>query len=177
MGIFCYKVMPFGLKNVGATYQRLVSKMFKKLISKTVEVYVDDMIVKSKNLENHPKDIVEAFDIFDKVKMKMNPKKSMFGVKAEKLVGFLILEKGIEAKLEKIKAIMEMKPLRGIKEIQRLNRRIITLRCFMLCLVTKCLPFYKALKARKSFKWGEDYQVTFNELKIFFNKPSSIGLA
>ena len=79
-GLFCYRVMPFGLKNAGATYQRLVNKVFKPLIGKTMEVYVDDMITKSKIPKEHGRHLEETFGLLRKYKMKLNPKKCAFGV-------------------------------------------------------------------------------------------------
>ena len=61
LGIYYYKVMSFGLKNAGATYQRMVTKMFKDLIGKTMEIYIDDMVVKSKLSQNHLGDLQETF--------------------------------------------------------------------------------------------------------------------
>uniref|UniRef100_A0A2N9IZX2 RNA-directed DNA polymerase n=1 Tax=Fagus sylvatica TaxID=28930 RepID=A0A2N9IZX2_FAGSY len=82
-GLFCYKVMPFGLKNAGATYQRLVNKMFHDQIGRNVEVYVDDMLVKSKENEDHLTDLKETFQALRTYNMKLNPEKCAFGVSSE----------------------------------------------------------------------------------------------
>lgn len=95
-GVYCYTVMSFGLKNAGATYQRLVNEMFEHQIGKTVQVYVDDMVVKSKKLEDHPRDLAEALSIFRTFGMKLNPEKCMFGVRQTKFLGYVISEQGIE---------------------------------------------------------------------------------
>ena len=79
-GIYCYKVMPFGLKNAGATYQRLISKMFLRLMGETVEAYIDDMVIKSRRAQNHIRDANEVFEVFRKFRMKLNPLKCAFGV-------------------------------------------------------------------------------------------------
>ena len=89
-GLYCYKVMPFGLKNVGATYQRLVNQMFKKQIEKNVEVYVDDMLVKSKEEEDHLDDLKETFNTLRQYSMKLNPSKCAFGVSSGKFLGFIV---------------------------------------------------------------------------------------
>ncbi|XP_075112272.1 uncharacterized protein LOC142182166 [Nicotiana tabacum] len=102
---YCYKVMPFGLKNAGATYQRLVNKMFKNQLGKTIEVYIDDMLVKSKRKEDHIGHLKEAFDILRLYNMKLNPKKCAFSVGSGKFLGFLVSQRGIEVNLEQIKAI------------------------------------------------------------------------
>ncbi|KAL5576657.1 hypothetical protein UlMin_018356 [Ulmus minor] len=103
IGLYCYKVMPFGLKNAGATYQRLVNKMFKNQIGKTMEVYVDDMLVKSLKTEEHIRNLKETFDILRKYKMKLNPSKCAFGVSSGKFLRFMVNHHGIEANPAKIK--------------------------------------------------------------------------
>jgi hypothetical protein len=95
-GTFCYKVMPFRLKNVGATYQRAMVTLFHDMIHKEIEVYVDDMIVKSKNEEDHVQVLRKLFDRLRKYQLKLNPAKCSFGVKSGKLLGFVISNKGIE---------------------------------------------------------------------------------
>ena len=84
LGIFCYKVMPFGLKNAGATYQPLVNKMFADMLGKTMEVYIDDMLVKSLVADDHINHLKQSFDILRKYNMKLNPTKCSFGVSAGK---------------------------------------------------------------------------------------------
>ena len=107
--IYCYTAMPFGLKNAGATYQRLVNMMFKDKLGDTMEVYIDDMVVKSKKAEDHLQDIKEAFDILDQYNMKLNPAKCHFGVGAGKFLGYMVTKRGIEASPEQIKAILDIK--------------------------------------------------------------------
>ena len=89
-GLYCYRVLPFGLKNSGATYQRLVNQMFSKQIGRNVEVYVDDMLVKSKKVESHLDDLKETFEMLKKFKMKLNPTKCAFRVSSGKFLGFMI---------------------------------------------------------------------------------------
>ncbi|KAL2237388.1 UNVERIFIED_CONTAM: Retrovirus-related Pol polyprotein from transposon [Sesamum indicum] len=96
-GVYCYNVMPFGLKNAGATYQRLVSRMFKDHIGSTMEVYVDDMLVKSKQEGDHLANLRTAFDIMRSYGMKLNPSKRTFGVRGGKFLGYMVSEWGIEA--------------------------------------------------------------------------------
>ncbi|KAL2247804.1 UNVERIFIED_CONTAM: Retrovirus-related Pol polyprotein from transposon [Sesamum indicum] len=115
-GIYCYNMMPFGLKNAGATYQRLVNKMFGDLLEKTMEVYVDDMLVKSKRSQGHIKDLSQAFSIMRSHGMKLNPDKCTFGVTGGKFLGYMISERGIEANPEKIQAIMGLRSPSSIKE-------------------------------------------------------------
>ena len=95
-GLFCYKVMPFGLKNAGATYQRLVNKMFVQQIGRNVQVYVDDVLVKSRREEDHLEDLKETFSTLCSYNMKLNPGKCAFGVTAGKFLGFMVSQRGIE---------------------------------------------------------------------------------
>ena len=107
IGLFCYRVMPFGLKNVGATCQRLVNKIFKPLISQTMEVYVDDMITKSREPIDHVQHLEETFDLLRKYRMKLNHEKCAFGISLGKFLGFLMSHRGIEASPKKIRAVIE----------------------------------------------------------------------
>jgi len=120
-GLFCYKAMPFGLKNVGATYQRLVNQMFRPQIGRNVEVYVDDMLVKSLDEKKHLDDLKETFDTLRRHQMKLNPNKCAFGVSSGKFLGFMVSQRGIEANPDKIRAILDMEPPKNIKEVQSLT--------------------------------------------------------
>ncbi|KAK0574494.1 hypothetical protein LWI29_024540 [Acer saccharum] len=115
-GLYCYKVMPFGLKNAGATYQRLVNKLFKPLIGKSMEVYIDDMITKSQMAHQHPEDLRRTFQIIRENQIRLNPTKCPFGVAAGKFLGFMVHERGIEANPEKIKAIIELESLKTLQQ-------------------------------------------------------------
>uniref|UniRef100_A0A2N9HF94 Uncharacterized protein n=1 Tax=Fagus sylvatica TaxID=28930 RepID=A0A2N9HF94_FAGSY len=168
-GLFCYKVMPFGLKNAGATYQRLMNRMFHDQIGRNVEVYVDDMLVKSKEEDGHLDDLRETFQTLRKYQMKLNPSKCAFGVYSGKFLGFMVSQRGIEANPDKIKAILEMQPPKNTKEVQRLTGRIAALNRFMSRSTDKCLPFFKTLK--KAFEWTDECQQAFEELKKYLTEP------
>ena len=109
-GLFCYRVMPFSLKNAGTTYQRLMNRVFASQIRRNVQVYVDDMLVKSRREEDHLEDLRETFDTLCSYNMKLNPGKYAFGVTAGKFLGFMVSQRGIEANPDKIRAIIEMTP-------------------------------------------------------------------
>ena len=94
--------MPFGLKNAGATYQRLVNRMFSEQIGNNMEVYVDDMLVKSQHNNNHVDDLEECFSILRKYNMKLNPQKCSFGVLSGNFLGFIVNARGIEVNPDKI---------------------------------------------------------------------------
>ena len=145
-GTYCYRVMPFGLKNAGVTYQRLVNRMFQKQIGTTMEVYIDDMLVKSTTAEFHIPHLSEAFQIPRNCNMKLNPAKCAFGVSAEKFLGFIVNHRGIEGNLDKIKVVLDMPSPSGIKEVHRLTGRIAALSRFVSRASDKCQLFFQVLK-------------------------------
>lgn len=97
--------MSFRLKNAGATYQRLVTKIFKPLISSIIEVYIDDIVVKIKTWSEHAHHLQEVFQLLRRYGMKLNPTKCAFGVSSRKLLGFMVTQRGIEVNPDQIKAI------------------------------------------------------------------------
>ena len=116
-GTYCNKVVPFGLKNAGATYQRATTTLLHDLIHKEVEVYFNNMIVKSKDREGHMLALRKFFERIQLYKLRLNPMKCTFGVTSGKLLGFMVSQRGIEVDLDKIKAIVKMKPPRTEMEI------------------------------------------------------------
>ena len=109
--------MPHGLKNADATYQRLMTKIFKPLIGHTVEMYIDGIVVKSKTREEHTHHLQEVFHLMRRYNMKLNPSKCVFGVSADKFLGFMVTERGIEVNLDQIKAIIETPTPSNKKEL------------------------------------------------------------
>ena len=166
---YCYRVMPFGLKNAGATYQRLVNRMFQKQIGATMEVYIDDMLVKSTTADLHIAHLSEAFMILRNYNMKLNPSKCAFGVSAGKFLGFIVNHRGIEANPDKIKALLGMPSPSGIKEVQRLTGRIAALSRFVSRASDKCQPFFQVLK--KAFQWDTRCEEAFSALKTYLSSP------
>ena len=132
-----------------------------------MEVYVDDIIVKSQGSEQHAKDMEQILDTLDKYKIKLNPNKCVFGVKAGKFMGFMISHRGIEANPEKMEAILNMKAPKTLNELQKLNGRITALGRFISCSAKKCLPLFRALKNSKKFEWNSDCQTAFEEIQMF----------
>ena len=146
--------MPFGLKNAGTTYQRLVNHMFHPQIGQNVKVYVDDILVKSQDEEIHLNDLQETFDTLRQYNMKLNPNKCAFGVLSGKFLGFMVSYRGIEANPDKIQAILDMKPPQNLKEVQSLTGRVAALNKFVSKSTDKCLLFFRVLK--KAFEWTDD---------------------
>ena len=130
-GLYCYKVMPFGLKNTGATYQRLVNKIFSKQIRGNMEINVDDMLVKSKQELAHLDNLKETFATLKQYPMKLNPSKYAFGVASGKSLGFMVSQRGIEVNPEKVQAILDMASPKTVKEVQKLIGRIAALNKFV----------------------------------------------
>ncbi|XP_034219224.1 uncharacterized protein LOC117630638 [Prunus dulcis] len=174
-GTYCYKVMPFGLKNAGATYQRLVNKIFKEQIGKTMEVYVDDMLVKAPKRADHIGNLAESFSLLRQYRMKLNPSKCTFGVSSGRFLGYLVTQRGIEAHPRQIKAILEMKSPSTVKEIQSLTSRAAALNRFLSRSTDKCRPFFKALKKGQRDKWDEECEVAFQNLKTYLTSPPMLS--
>ena len=116
-GLYSYKVMSFSLKNAGATYQRLVNHMFSKQIGRNMEVYMDDMLLKSKKAQLHLDDLRETFDTLRKYQMRLNQVKCIFGVSSSKFWGFIVSQRGIANNPKKVKAILDMTSPRNVKEV------------------------------------------------------------
>ncbi|KAL5777700.1 hypothetical protein ACOSP7_010626 [Xanthoceras sorbifolium] len=174
-GLYCYTVMPFGLKNVGATYQRLVNHMFAKQIGRTMEVYVDDMLTKSLTAEEHADNLREMFEVLWQYEMKLNPEKCVFDVSSGKFLGFLVHQRGIEANPEKIDALIKMKPPRTLKEFQRLTGYLAALNRFIARSTDKCLPFFKVIKKGKGIEWNEECDQTFHQLKTYLGSAPMLS--
>ncbi|KAG7599008.1 Reverse transcriptase domain [Arabidopsis suecica] len=170
-GTYCYKVMPFGLKNAGATYQRLVNKMFHEHLGKTMEVYIDDMLVKSLKKEDHIKHLEECFEILNQYQMKLNPAKCTFGVPSGEFLGYIVTKRGIEANPNQINAFLNMPSPKNFKEVQRLTGRIAALNRFISRSTDKSLPFYQILKGNKGFLWDEKCEEAFGQLKAYLTTP------
>ena len=168
-GTYCYRVMPFGLKNARATYQRLVNRMFQKKIRTTMKAYIDDMLVKSPTVKLHIAHLSKAFQILREYNMKLNPAKCAFGVSAEKFLGFIVNKRGIEANPDKIKAVLDMPSPSGIKEVQLLTRRIAALSRFVSRASDKCQPFFQVLK--KAFPMGYEVRKSILSIEDIFELP------
>ena len=151
--------MPFGLKNAGATYQRLVNKMFSKKIGKNMKVYVDDMLVKSKEELAHLDDLKETFATLRQYQMKLNPSKCAFGVSSEKFLGFMVSQRGIKANPKKVQAILNMASPKTVEEVQKLTGRIVAFNRFVSRVTDKFLPFFKTLK--QAFAWTDECEAAF----------------
>jgi hypothetical protein len=166
-GLYCYTSMPYGLTNVLSTFVRVMHKAFGDLIRDIVEVYVDDIVVKIKLDTSLLVNLALVFDRLHSMRIKLNPDKCVFGVFARKLLGFLILHRGIEANLEKIKAIKAMRPPSRIKDVKKLTGCLDVLSQFIPKLVERTLPFFKLLQKSEPFVWTQEVDEAFQELKRY----------
>ena len=124
----------------------MVNKIFSQQIGRNMEVYVDDMLVKSKEKLTHLDDLKEMFTTLKKHQMRLNPSKCVFGVALGKFLGFMMSQRGIEANPEKVRAIIDMASPKTVKDVQKLTGRIVALNRFVSRATDKCLPFFKTLK-------------------------------
>jgi len=139
---YCYKVMPFGLKNAGATYQRLMDKVLAPMLGRNVQAYVDDMVVTSHKRGQHTANLEELFATISNYRLKFNPEKCVFGVEAGKFLGFMLTERGIEANPDKCAAIIAMRSPTSVKEVQQLTRRMAALSRFVSAGGEKDHPYF-----------------------------------
>ncbi|GKB48662.1 reverse transcriptase domain-containing protein [Tanacetum coccineum] len=122
--VYCYTKMSFGLKNARATYQWLVDKVFEKQVGQNLEVYIDDLVIKSHTEAELLRDIEETFCTLRKINMKLNPKKCTFGAVEGMFLGYMVGPKGIKPCPEKIEAVLQLPSPRTIKEVQSLNGKL-----------------------------------------------------
>ena len=168
---YCYKVMPFGLKNAGAMYQRLMDKVLAPMLGRNVQAYVDDMVVTSLEKSRHVTDLEELFVTIARYKLKLNPEKCIFGVEVGKFLGFLLSERGIEANPDKCAAILAMRSPATIKEVQQLTGRMAALSQFVSASREKGHPYFQFLKRNNMFVWTKECEVAFVKLKEYLASP------
>ena len=132
---------------------------------------MDDMLIKSKTLEDHLINLEENFSVIKTNKVRINLAKCTFGVAVGKFLEFMLIERGIEMNPTKCKAILEMRSLTTLKKVHRLNGGIAALSHFMSRSAEKCIPFYKMLKKDKTFAWGDDCKKAFSQLKEYLYSP------
>uniref|UniRef100_A0A2N9EIL5 Integrase catalytic domain-containing protein n=1 Tax=Fagus sylvatica TaxID=28930 RepID=A0A2N9EIL5_FAGSY len=173
---YCYKMMPFGLKNVRATYQRMVTKMFGHMIGKTVEVYIDDMLVKSLQKENHVADLLQVFNILRESRLRLNASKCTFGVSSGKFLGHIVSRRGIEPNPDQIAALADSAEPKNIKQVQGLTGMVAALGRFISKSADKCKPFFRLLGKMSKFVWNEECSVAFQGIKAYLSTPPCLSI-
>ena len=171
VGNYHYKVMPFGLKNAGSTYQQMMTKMFEPQLSKNVEVYIDDMVVKSKLVSKLVGDLTNIYKILREHKLRLNASKCSFGVGSGKFLGYMVTHRGIKVNPDQIKVINNLQPPRNPKEIQKLTGMMAALSRFISRSADKCRPFFLSLHKWKEFEWSDECVVAFQQLKQYLSRP------
>jgi hypothetical protein len=164
-GMFCYVTMPFGLRNAGATYQRCMQHVFGDHIGRTVEAYVDDIVVKTRMADDLVGDLSIAFGCLRANGVKLNPEKCVFGVPRGMLLGYIVSQQGIEANPEKVAALKRMGPIRDLKGVQKVLGCLAALSRFISRLGEKGLPLYRLLKKHERFSWTAEAQDALDKLK------------
>jgi hypothetical protein len=164
-GMFCCVTMSFGLRNAGATYQRCVQHIFGDHIRRTVEAYVDDIVIKTRKANDLVNDLRIAFDCLRANGVKLNPKKCVFGVPRGMLLGYIVSQRGIEPNPEKVAALDQMGPIRDLKGVQKVLGCLAALSRFISRLGEKGLPLYRLLKKHERFSWTVEAQEALDKLK------------
>ena len=163
--------MPFGLQNSRATYQRLVTKMFRPFLGKTMEVHIDDMLIKSKERPDHANHLQQAFDLLRTYGMKLNPAKCAFRASAGRFLGFMMTQRGIEANPSQLKAIIESPAPSSIKEVQQLTGRLAALGRFISRFTDRLKPFFATLRGANRVGWNEECDLAFTQIKQYLAEP------
>ncbi|GJU07705.1 reverse transcriptase domain-containing protein [Tanacetum coccineum] len=167
-GIFCYMKMPFGLRNVGVTYQRLVDKAFHKQIGRNLEVYVDDLVIKIRTEVEIVRDIEETFKTLREINMKLNPKKCTFRVEEGMFLGYKVNSKGLKVCPDKVDIVLSLPSPKCLKDVQKLNRKFAGLNRFLAKSTEKSLPFFKTLKKymkKSDFHWTTEAKEALKQMK------------
>jgi len=165
--------MTFGLKNTGATYQRAMNFIFHEFIGKLVEIYIDDVVVKSGDFIKHQADLRKVLECTRKHGLKMNPNKCAFGVSAGQFLGFMVHQRGIEISRRSIDAINKIVAPTNKTELQSLIGKINFIRQFISNLSGKIRAFSPLLKlkADEEFVWGKEKQLDLDEIKNYLANP------
>ena len=165
-----YKVMSFGLKNAGSTYQRMMTRMFELQLGKIIEVNIDDVVVKSKVVSKHVRDLGNIFEILRKHRLCLNASKCSFGVESGKFLRYMVTHRHIEVNPNQIKAINSLQPPRNPKEVQKLTGMAAALNRFISRSADRCRPFFLLMKKWKRFEWAEEYALAFQQLKEYLSR-------
>jgi ribonuclease HI len=164
-GTYCFIRMPEGLKNAGSTFSRLTKIVLESQVGRNIFTYVDDIVVTSKSKEDHLADLTETVANMRDARLRLNPKRCVFSVRQGKILGYLVLHRGIEANPTKIQAIINMTPPQSARDVQRLTGRLAALNRFISKSAERSLPFLKTLRGTKDFAWGPEQAAAFASLK------------
>jgi hypothetical protein len=164
---YCYLRMPEGLHNTGPTFCRMMKTALKYQVSRNILSYINDIVMASKNKTSYISDLAETFTNMREARLKLNPKKYVFGVTKGKMLGCVISMKVIKANPNKIRAILQMQPPQNRKEIQKLTGWIATLKRFIVKLAEHSLPFFIVLRGSAKMEWGPKQHKAFEDLNLY----------
>ncbi|RVW47634.1 Retrovirus-related Pol polyprotein from transposon 17.6 [Vitis vinifera] len=170
-GTYYYRVMPFGLKNAGATYQRAATTLFHDMMHRDVEVYVDDMIMKSRGRSDHLAALERFFERIRQFRLRLNPKKCTFGVTSGKLLRYMVSKRGIEVDPDKIRAILHMSAPRTEREVRGFLGRLQYISRFIAKLTDICEPIFQLLRKSQPTVWDDQCQREFERIKEYLLLP------
>ena len=149
----------------------MMKKMFESQLGKNVEVYIDDMVVKSKLVSEHLADLSNILEILRRHKLHLNASKCSFRVGLGKFLGYMVTHRGIEVNSNQIRAINRLQPPRNPKEVQKLTGMMAALNRFISRSAERCRPFFLLLRKWKEFRWSEECVIAFQELKRYLSHP------
>ena len=147
----------------------MMTKMFELQLGKNVEVYIDDIVIKSKLVSEHLADLSNIFEILRRHKLRLNASKCSFGVGSRKFLGYMVTHRGIEVNPNQIRKINSLQPPRNPKEVQKLTGIMTALNRFISRSAERCRPFFLLLHKWKEFRWSEECVIAFQELKRYLS--------
>ena len=145
-----------------------MTRIFEPQLGKSIEVYIDDMVVKSKVVSEHVRDLRDIFQILRRHKLRLNASKCSFGVGSGKFLGYMVTYMGIEVSPNQIKAVNNLQPPQNPKEVQRLTGMIVALNRFISRSADRCRPFFLLMNKWKGFEWTEEVLLPANSLKNIY---------
>ena len=150
----------------------MMTRMFELQLGKNIEVYIDDMVVKSKVVSEHVGDLENIFEILRKHKLCLNASNCSFGVGLGKFLGYIVTHRGIEVNPDQIKAINNLQPPQNSKEVQKLIEMTAALNRFISRSADRCIPFFLLINKWKGFEWTKECALAFKQLKEYLFQPS-----
>ena len=149
----------------------MMTRMFELYLGKNIEVYIDNMVVKSKVVSEHVKELEDIFEILRRHKLRLNASKCSFRVGLGKFLGHMVTHRGIEVSPDQITAVNSLQPPRNPKEVQKLTGMIAALNHFISRLADSCRPFFLLMNKWKGFEWTNEYALAFQRLKEYLSQP------
>jgi hypothetical protein len=173
-GTFCFVRMPEGQKNAGCTFSRMIAIVLHPQLRRNILAYVADIVLKSVQRRDHISDLAETFAYLRAAKLRLNPEKCVFGIHKGKVLECLVSTKGIEANLDKIKALIEMQDPVLVKDVQKQTGRVVVLNRFIPRAADRSLLVLQVLRSTKNFQWSKTQKQAFQELKDYLSNMTKL---